>query len=135
MAMRFWERVKTLLGISRPAQTHAETNKPTTKKKKAARPGATRPPRRASEAKRLQASSVIALSNSLKVLKPGQKGWISFDDAARLFSPTGEHPSERDGDGLRALGEFAAQLEHRSAPERDAAQQRVYFTRIRTLTI
>jgi hypothetical protein len=78
---------------------------------------------------------VIALSNSLKALKPGQKGWISFDDAARLFSPTREHPSEWDGDRLKSLSEFAAQLEHRSVPERDAAQQRVYFTRIRTLTM
>ena len=84
--------------------------------------------------KSLDATSETALSNALRALEPGQKGWISFDDYARLFSPTGEHPSERDEAGLRALGEFAAQLQHRSTPERDTVQQRILFTRIRTLT-
>jgi hypothetical protein len=84
--------------------------------------------------KRLDATSETALSNALRALEPGQKGWISFDDCARLFSPTGEHPSEWDEAGLRALGEFAAQLQHRSTPERDTVQQRILFTRIRTLT-
>src|SRR5262245_44726145 len=54
--------------------------------------------------KRLDATSETALSNALRALEPGQKGWISFDDCARLFSPTGEHPSEWDEAGLRALG-------------------------------
>jgi hypothetical protein len=135
MAMPFWDRVKTLLGVSRPAPTDADTKKPTTSKpatskKKAARSDrATSQSKHGPEAKRLQASSVMALSSSLKALEPGQKGWISFDDAARLFSPTVEHPSEWDEDRLRALSEFAAQLEHRSAPERDAVQHRIYFTR------
>jgi hypothetical protein len=84
--------------------------------------------------KSLDATSETALSNALRALEPGQKGWISFDDYARLFSPTGEHPSEWDEAGLRALGEFAAQLQHRSTPERDTVQQRILFTRIRTLT-
>src|SRR5262249_60372723 len=84
--------------------------------------------------KSLDATSETVLSNALRALEPGQKGWISFDDYARLFSPTGEHPSEWDEAGLRALGEFAAQLQHRSTPERDTVQQRVFFTRIRTLT-
>jgi hypothetical protein len=98
MAMRFWERVKLLLGISRQAPTDADTrkrttSKPATSKKKAARSNRnTSPPKHGREAKKLQATSVVALSNSLKALKPGQKGWISFDDAARLFSRAGAHP-------------------------------------------
>ena len=74
--------------------------------------------------RRLDATSETALSNALRALEPGQKGWISFDDYARLLSPPGE-PSEWDEAGLRALGEFAAQLQHRSTPERDTVQQRI----------
>ena len=89
----------------------------------------------AGEPVRLNAASVVALSTALRALEPGRRGWISFDDAARLFFPTGEHPSEWDEAGLRALGEFAAQTEHRSTPERNASQQRVYFTRIKTIIL
>ena len=89
----------------------------------------------AGEPVRLNAASVVALSTALRALEPGRRGWISFDDAARLFFPTGEHSSEWDEANLRALGEFAAQTEHRSTPERNASQQRVYFTRIKTIIL
>ena len=89
----------------------------------------------AGEPVRLNAASVVALSTALRALEPGRRGWISFDDAARLFFPTGEHFSEWDEANLRALGEFAAQTEHRSTPERNASQQRVYFTRIKTIIL
>ena len=89
----------------------------------------------AGEPVRLNVASVVALSTALRALEPGRRGWISFDEAARLFFPTGEHPSEWDEAGLRALGEFAAQTEHRSTPERNASQQRVYFTRIKTIIL
>ena len=121
--MRFWERVQLLFGFSRPGQTGA-VDRPKATSKKGAR-----------EPVRLNAASEIALSNALRALEPGQRGWISFDDAARLFSSSGEHPSEWEEAGLRALREFAAQIEHRSTPERNAGQQRVYFTRIRTVSL
>jgi hypothetical protein len=94
-----------------------------------------RPQTGTDEIKRLNATSETTLSNALKALAPGQRGWISFNDAARLFSPTGEHPSEWNPAGAAALVEFAARIEHRSAPERNEGQQRVYFTRIRTLIL
>jgi hypothetical protein len=78
---------------------------------------------------RLNARSEAQLSQALKALAPGERGWISFDDAARLFSPTGEPPSEWDQYGLRALGEFAARAEHGSTPERNQHERRVYLTR------
>ena len=81
---------------------------------------------------RLNATSKTALSNDLRALAPGQRGWISFDDAAHLFSPRSE---KWDGPGVGALGEFAAQIEHRSMPERNEREQRVYFTQIRTANI
>ena len=162
--MRLWERLQLLFGFSRPTQmgpakpdspkatsnrgVEPEGAKATPKKKRAVkpdRPTATskkrivRPDRPkakgAAEPVRLNAASVVALSTALRALEPGQRGWISFDDAARLFFPTGEHPSEWDEAGLRALGEFAAQTEHRSTPERNASQQRVYFTRIKTIIL
>jgi hypothetical protein len=130
--MRLWEKLRFLLGFSYP--THAETGEsdgagPTSQKReaRAAKPTTSKQP---GEPVRLDATS-----ETLKALEPGQKGWISFDDSARLFSPKGEHPSEWDSEGRKAIGEFAAQIEHRSTPERNAAQQRIYFTRIRTLNL
>ena len=162
--MRFWERLQLLFGFSPPTQpglAKPDSPKATSKKRavKPDRPTATSKKRAvkpdrptatskkrivepdspkakgAGEPVRLNAASVVALSTTLRALEPGQRGWISFDDAARLFSPTGEHPSEWDEAGFRALGEFAAQTEHRSTPERNASQQRVYFTRIKTIIL
>jgi hypothetical protein len=154
--MSLWEQLQKLFGISRSSHARSATSKQKSRrsernttavkakqnKRKAGRLAtkqkATAPERDTTAAKtgpkRLDATSETALSNALRALEPGQKGWISFDDYARLFSPTGEHPSEWDEAGLRALGEFAAQLQHRSTPERDTVQQRILFTRIRTLT-
>ena len=150
-----WEKLQKLFGISRSSHARSATSKQKLRrsernttavkakqnKRKAGRLAtkqkATAPERDTTAAKtgprRLDATSETALSNALRALEPGQKGWISFDDYARLFSPPGE-PSEWDEAGLRALGEFAAQLQHRSTPERDTVQQRILFTRIRTLT-
>ena len=62
---------------------------------------------------RLNAASKMALSKALRALEPGQKGWISFDDAARLFSPSINDPREWDEARMTALIDFAAEIEHR----------------------
>ena len=122
--MRFWERLRVLFGIFYPAQTGAGESD---------RPKAT--PRKGLKVVRLNAASKVVLSKALRALEPGQKGWISFDDAARLFSPSAEPPNEWDLASIRGLGEFAAEIEHRSTPERNESDERVYFTRIRTLIL
>ena len=135
--MRFWEKLQFLLGFSYPTQSETgESDRPgPTSEKRDARARKLAPSKKPAESVRLSATSEIALSKALKTLEPGQKGWISFDDAARLFSPKGERPSEWDSEDRKAIGEFAAQIEHRSTPERNAAQQQIYFTRIRTLNL
>ena len=122
--MRFWERLQLLFGLSHPPQTgSAESARPTT------------PKRGDVKVVRLNAASKVALSIALRALEPGQKGWISFDDAARLFSPSAQKPDEWDETRIRELAEFAAEIEHRSSPERNEGDNRVYFTRIRTLIV
>ena len=69
--MRFWERFQLLLGFSHPPQTAAGSARPTI------------PNRGDTKVVRLNAASKAALSNALRALQPGQKGWISFDDAER----------------------------------------------------
>ena len=132
--MRFWEKLLFLLGLSHPTQAETgDADRPDpTSEQRDARADKLTTSKKPGEPVRLSATSEIALSKALKALEPGQKGWISFDDAARLF---GERPSEWDSEDRKAIGEFAAQIEHRSTPERNAAQQRIYFTRIRTLNL
>jgi hypothetical protein len=122
--MRFWERLRVLFASLYPAQTGVGESD---------RPKAT--PKKGLRVVKLNAASKVALSKALRALEPGQKGWISFDDAARLFSPSAEPPSEWDQDSIRGLSEFAAEIEHRSTPERNEGDERVYFTRIRTLIL
>jgi hypothetical protein len=112
------------IGFSHPPQTGAAGS---------ARP--TTPKRGDTKVVRLNAASKVALSNALRALQPGQKGWISFDDAGRLFSPSAEKPAEWDETRIRELAEFAAEIEHRSSLERNEGDNRVYFTRIRTLIL
>ena len=100
-----------------------------------ARPAAT-PKKGDAKVVRLNAASKVALSKALRALEPGQKGWISFDDAARLFSSVGRDPNEWDQARIRGLGRVSpAEIEHRSSPERNEGDNRVYFTRIRTLIV
>jgi hypothetical protein len=84
---------------------------------------------------RLNGASKEALSKALRALEPGQKGWISIDEATRLFCPSTKTSNVCDEDHMGALADFAAEIEHRSSPERNAADERVYFTRIRTLIL
>jgi hypothetical protein len=80
---------------------------------------------------RLNASNETVLAESLKRLTPGQRGWISTKEARRLFSSMDENDSqaltEWDHEGLRRLGEFAADSSHRSTPLWQGG--RVFFTR------
>ena len=125
MGMRFWERLQLLFGFSRPPQTGSG---------KSARPTAT--PRKGDvKVVRLNVASKMELSKALRALEPGQKGWISFDDAARLFFPSTKKPREWDEARIKALADFAAEIEHRSSSERNKGDERVYFTRIRTLIV
>jgi hypothetical protein len=117
--MRFWKRLQLLFGFSDRPRTGTK-------------PEAT-PKNGDVKAVRLNAASQGELSNALRTLEPGQKGWISYSDAARLFSPSAEHGAESDEARIRRLAEFAADIEHRSSPERNEGDERVYFTRIRTL--
>ena len=120
--MRFWERLRLLFASRYPAQTGVSESD---------RPKAT--PKQGLGVVKLNAASKVVLSKALRALEPGQKGWISFDDAARLFSPSAGPPSEWGQDSIRGLNEFAAEIEHRSSPERNEGDERVYFTRIRSL--
>lgn len=124
--MRFWERLQLLLGgFARPPQTGAgKSATPTAVQKKGD-----------VNVVSLNAASKMALSKALRALEPGQKGWISFDDAARLFSPSTKNPKEWNEARIKALADFAADIEHRSSPERNEVAERVYFTRIRTLIV
>ena len=122
--MRFSESLRFLIGFFDPAPTGANESD-----------GPKATPKKGLKAVRLNAASTLALSKALRALEPGQKGWISFDDAARLFSPSAESPSEWDQASIKGLGEFAADIDHRSTPERNKGDERVYFTRIRTLII
>ena len=77
---------------------------------------------------RLDGSSLGALARSVKQLSPGQKGWISFDEARQLFSSNPDSRTsltEFDPNGLTAVGDFAA--EHHLDRRRE--DNRVVFTR------
>ena len=122
---RFWGRLQSLFGFSHPPQTGLGGS---------ARPTAV-PKKGDVKVVKLNAASKMALSKALRALEPGQKGWISFDDAARLFAPSIKDPREWDEARITALIDFAAEIEHRSNPERNEGDERVYFTRIRTLIV
>jgi len=122
---RFWGRLQSLFGFSHPPQIGPGGS---------ARPTAA-PKKGDVKVVKLNAASKMALSKALRALEPGQKGWISFDDAARLFSPSIKDPREGDEARMTALIDFAAEIEHRSNPERNEGDERVYFTRIRTLIV
>jgi len=112
---RFWGRLQSLFGFSHPPQIGPGGS---------ARP--TAPPKKGDvKVVKLNAASKMALSKALRALEPGQKGWISFDDAARLFAPSIKDPREWDEARITALIDFAAEIEHRSNPERNKGDERV----------
>ena len=95
---RFWGRLQSLFGFSHPPQIGPGGS---------ARP--TAPPKKGDvKVVKLNAASKMALSKALRALEPGQKGWISFDDAARLFAPSIKDPREWDEARITALIDFAS---------------------------
>jgi len=90
--MRFWKRLQLLFGFSDRPRT------------------GTKPEATPKNGVRLNAASQGELSNALRALEPGQKGWISYADAARLFSPSAEHRAEWDEARIRRVTEFAADI-------------------------
>ena len=104
--MRFWERLQVLLGFSHPPQTEPG---------KSAKPTAV-PKKEDVKVIRLNAASKMALSKALRGLEPGQKGWISFDDAARLFSPSTKNPKDWNEARIKALTDFAVQAPNGTRP-------------------
>src|SRR5262245_45334197 len=81
------------------------------------------------DAPRLSATSESALASSLQHLLAGKRGWITFAEAARLFSAAepGYAFGEMDDAGKLRLEQFAAQ--HRCSPQFMPVEGRVYFTR------
>jgi len=81
------------------------------------------------DAPRLSGTSESALGSSLQGLPAGERGWITFADAARLFSS--EQPQyafgEMDDAAKLRLGQFCTQ--HRCSPQFMPTEGRVYFTR------
>jgi hypothetical protein len=59
---------------------------------------------------RLDASSKQSLAASIRSLAPGRRGWISMNEAARLFSAKDAAYAfgEMDDDGNRNLASFVA---------------------------
>jgi hypothetical protein len=74
------------------------------------------------DARRLSAVNELALSASIRALVVGERGWITLSEARALFG-------DMDQVGKASLAAFAAEREHRSAPEFMPAEGRVYFTR------
>jgi len=103
MMLSLWGRVKSVFGVSVPEQ----------------------PPMPI----KLGASTEAALSDSLKELGLGERGWITFDEADRLFLLGGLDSGMWNEEGKRALISFAANVAHRAKPETNLAEQRIYFTR------
>ena len=81
------------------------------------------------DAPRLSGTSESALASSLQHLLPGERGWITPAEAARLFSAA--EPAyafgEMDDAGKLRLEQFSA--EHRCSPQFMPVEGRVYFTR------
>jgi hypothetical protein len=104
MVMTLWEWVKSFFSASSPEP---------------------------SDALKLGANSKSELSSSLRRLRIGQKGWITLERAASLFSPMEDQYAfgELDDEGKRNLSEFAALIEHRSSFEFMPVEKRLYFTR------
>ncbi len=78
---------------------------------------------------RLAAADRPALSAAVGALASGRRGWITIDEARRLFSPAdGAYAfGETDEDGKAALAGFAEQ--HRARYDFMPVEGRVYFTR------
>jgi hypothetical protein len=83
------------------------------------------------DARRLNGSSEGVLSASIKLLPPGERGWITLPEAAALFSRMdGQYAfGEMDDEGKANLEAFAAQREHRCDVQFAPIENSVYFIR------
>src|SRR5262245_56416278 len=81
------------------------------------------------DAAKLDGTTEAALARSLSALPPGERGWITFTEAASLFSAERAEYAfgELDQDGRKAIESFAAQ--HHSAINFMPLEARVYFAR------
>jgi hypothetical protein len=81
---------------------------------------------------KLDASNEATLSQSIRILPQGDRGWITMHEAKVLFSTLREQYAFGDTDerGKAKIAAFAAQVEHRSTFDFMPAEDRVYFTRM-----
>jgi len=79
------------------------------------------------DATKLDGTSEAALARALSALPAGERGWITFAEAARLFSAERAEYSfgELDQDGKQKIEGFAA--EHHAAISFMPVEGRVYF--------
>ena len=79
------------------------------------------------DATKLGGTSETALARSLSALPAGEQGWITFAEAASLFSAERAEYAfgELDQDGRKKIEEFAAQ--HRAAISFMPLEARVYL--------
>jgi hypothetical protein len=80
---------------------------------------------------RLDATDTAALSQSIRTLPTGERGWITMREARALFSPLDDQYAFGDDDerGKAAIAAFAAEAGHRSSYDFMPVEDRVYFTR------
>jgi hypothetical protein len=81
------------------------------------------------DATKLDGTTEAALAHSLSALPLDQRGWITFAEAARLFSAERAEYAfgELDQDGRKRIEAFAAQ--HRAVINFMPVEERVYFVR------
>jgi hypothetical protein len=71
------------------------------------------------------------LAQSLRMLPPGNRGWITMQEARSLFSQSRDQYAFGDTDqaGRASIAAFAAARDHHSDFDFMPAEDRVYFTR------
>jgi len=81
------------------------------------------------DAAKLDGTTEATLARSLAALPPSERGWITFIEAASLFSAERAEYAfgELDQDGRKAIEAFAA--EHRVAIDFMPLERRLYFTK------
>jgi hypothetical protein len=83
------------------------------------------------EPRRLDGGSKEALARSLQQLLRGERGWITFAEARRLFSTMDDEYAfgEMDDEGKRKLATFTGDPAHRCDVNLMPTEGRVYFVR------
>jgi hypothetical protein len=78
--------------------------------------------------RRLDATDKTTLASSINQLLPGDRGWITFEEASRLFSTMQPQYAfgEMDDDGKQNLEKFARDVSREF--EFWPSEQRLYFS-------